>query len=399
MKLRIILFAVIATLAVNTICHAADQVLSTNIQQTDVNLFIPENAKVIRGVLINPADKNVGVGTVWGESCRHWGMAHMGIMLENVDKRNNRPKTIKNVIEASLKEFAQKSNHPELVNAPFLFGGMSKGGGWSAEIGQDLGPRTIAFNNVCGWVGKPEKDLSMPAIIVIGGVSDGFKMLEAIGTQYEPARAKGATWCLALQWGNAHNYGNANALAFPFLDAVIGARLPKDADPTKGVVNLIDIRPEDGWLGDRATWELNYATITSFADYKGDRQLASWLPNRYVAHVWRSFVSKDPPVQLSVASADGKLSAPPFKPIQKRFVIIPAGTSLKLTPEISAGVQIRKAAFYDGDIRLGESDKAPFDFAWEQIPAGPRSVFIEYTTADGTTGVSNPVLVITGSVQ
>jgi len=218
-----------------------------------------------------------------------------------VDKRNNRPNTLKKVIAAALQEFAVKTSHSELVDAPLAFGGMSKGGGWSAELGQFYAGRTIAFNNVCGWVGKPDKDLSMPAVVVIGGVPDGFKMLDAIATQYEPARKGGAPWCLALQWGNAHDYGNANALAVPFLDAVIAARLPQKVDPVVRPAKLKPMRLEDGWLGDRSTWETHYATIAKYADYRGDKAAASWLPNRYVAYTWRSFVSQSPPVQIAQA--------------------------------------------------------------------------------------------------
>lgn len=384
--MQIQLTAIVTLLLATLPSHAEDQVLSTNVDRTDVNLFLPDGVKHIRAVFINPADNSVGAGVVWSESCRHWSMAHMGVMLENVDKRNNRPTTIKKVIDAALKEFAAKSGHPELATTPFLFGGMSKGGGWSAEIGQDLGPRTIAFNNVCGWVGKPEKDLSMPAAIIIGGTPDGFKMLDAISTQYEPARKKGANWCLALQWGNAHNYGNANALSVPFFDAVIAARL--------GNGPLKDMPLDQCWLGDRTTWESNRAAIASHVDYTGDRQAASWLPNRYVAHVWRSFVSKDPPVQLNVATIDGRIAAPRFKATEKRSVIVPFDALLNLRPDFASGTQVREVAFYDGDIRLGQSSEAPFTFTWRDLPAGPRSVYAEYTLADGTVGVSNPVLVL-----
>lgn len=41
---------------------------------------------VIKAVLINPADKDADPGTVWGESVRILVCAHMGVMLENVDK-------------------------------------------------------------------------------------------------------------------------------------------------------------------------------------------------------------------------------------------------------------------------------------------------------------------------
>src|SRR5580765_377485 len=101
---------------------AQDIVLHANIEKTDVNLFLPANVRAIKAVLINPAGKSAGPGTVWGETVRHLGCAHMGVMLENVDKRNNRLATLKRVIDAALKQFAAESNHPELANVPFLFG-------------------------------------------------------------------------------------------------------------------------------------------------------------------------------------------------------------------------------------------------------------------------------------
>lgn len=104
MKRAITLFALL--LAV--FARADDQILSSNIDRTDVNLFIPDGIKPIRAVLINPADKNVGQNTVWGESCRHWEIAHMGVMMENVDKRNIRPRTITPRQMSDLIAFLQK---------------------------------------------------------------------------------------------------------------------------------------------------------------------------------------------------------------------------------------------------------------------------------------------------
>jgi hypothetical protein len=382
-------------------CHAPaeDTVLHTNIDRTDVSLFLPDGLKVVCGVLINPADTSVGAGTAWGESCRHWGMAQLGLMLENVDKRNNRPNTLKKVIAASLREFAARTSHPEIIDAPLAFGGMSKGGGWSAELGQFYAERTIAFNNVCGWVGRPDQDLSMPAVIVIGGIADGFKMLGAIGSQYEPARNRGAPWCLALQWGNAHNYGNANALALPFLDAVIAARVPRTVDRAAGPVKLKPMRLEDGWLGDRGTWESNQATVAPYAGYQGDKRTAAWLPNRYVAFVWRSFVSKDPPVQIVAATLDGKLAIEDFRPTDKRFLIVGRDEAVRLQARARGTGKIRSVALFDGDNKLGEATGPEFSLTWSHIPAGPRAVFAEYVTADGAHGLSNPVAVIASPHQ
>ncbi len=369
-------------------------VLHKNIERTDVNLFLPAKVAVFRAISINPADKSVGPGSTWGETLRSLSAAQMGVMLENVDKRSNRAGVIAKVIEAALKQFAAESHHPELVHVSFLFGGFSKGGGWSATLGQEFGPRTIAFNNVCGWVGEPEKDLSMGGVIIIGGIPDGFKMLDAIPTQYEPARKKGAPWTLALQWDCAHDYANANTLAMPLFAACVRARLPENASPVKGPVKLNALKLEDGWLGDRTTWETNYATIAKYADYRGDKDAASWLPDKYVACVWRSFVSKLPPVQIAAAAKDGGAKLPDFSPKVKRTLIVPQGSAVTLGAAIKAGTKVASLDYYEGDVLLGSVKPDRTEFIWENITAGPRAVYIEYTLADGKKGVSNPALVI-----
>lgn len=219
-------------------------------------------------------------------------------------------------------------------------------------------------------------------------------MLDAIDTQYEPALQKGACWCLALQWVNAHNYGNANSLAIPLLDAVIAARLSKTADTPSGPATLTAMKLEDGWLGDRGTWEGNRARIARYAEYPGDKAAATWLPDRYVAYTWRSFVSKNPPMQLDAATSEGRLTTAAFKPTEKRFLIVPPDASIELAADVRKGTSIRRAAFYDGDRLVGEALSAPFRLAWSGITPGPHSVFIEYTTSAGELGYSNPVLVI-----
>ena len=281
-----------------------------------------------------------------------------------------------------------------MINAPLAFGGMSKGGGWSAELGQFYAERTIAFNNVCGSVGKPDQDLSMPAVIVIGGVADGFKMLDAIPIQYEPGPKEWRGLVSRSAMGQRPQLWQCQRSGLP---------VPRRGDcdgraagrrPTAGPMKLKPMRIEDGWFGDRRTWETNYAAVAGYADYKGDKASAAWLPNRYVAYVWRSFVSRDPPVQVVAQRTDGRLKTPPFKPMDKRFLIVPHGTGVELAAKFVLGAEIRKVAFYDGDVRLGEAAVSPFQFSSSQVPAGPRAVFAKYTTADGKVGVSNPVLIL-----
>jgi hypothetical protein len=94
-------------------------------------------------------------------------------------------------------------------------------------------------------------------------------MLNSIPEQYDPGRKQGALWTLAMQWGAAHDWNNANALVVPFLEAMMRARVPQNASLLDGPVKLNELKEADGWLGDRGTWEGNLATIAPWGKKKG----------------------------------------------------------------------------------------------------------------------------------
>jgi hypothetical protein len=365
--------------------------LNAEIDGVEVHLWIPDGVKTVRGVLANPADPKVGGGN-WGEAMRHHDFAHMGLMIRDL-KRGGRAGIVQSAMEKALKEFAATSGHPELEQAPLCFAGMSKGGGWSAELAKQLPDRTIAFANVCGWVAdsKSPSLLQTPGLFVIGAQPDGFKMLDAIPKDFDPARQQGAVWALALQWGVGHDYANANALVLPFFDAVIPKRLPQGASAGTGLVKLNPLRPEDGWLGDRSVAQGHWATVAPWAEFKGDKAAAVWLPNAYVAAVWRAFVSTNPPVRLDAATADGSAKLPPAG---KRGMIVERGAAIVLEAAVTEGFAVREIVFFDGDQLLGKSTGPPWRFEWNQPPGGARGVYAQWTLADGMQGASNPGLIV-----
>jgi hypothetical protein len=227
-------------------CAAAaeDRIVNTEIDGVEARLWIPKDNPTLRGLIVNPADVNVGSGA-WAETMRPLGFGHVGLMIKDL-KRNNRPRIIQAAFEKALAEWAVSEKRPELTKIPLMFSGMSKGGGWSSELAMKMPDRTIAYANVCGWVTKYEsavaaKGAGVPGIFVIGGVPDGFKMLDAIPAQYDPARKAEAPWTLALQWGIAHDYANANTVVLPFLQSVARSRLADD-----GSLKAADAKA--GWL-------------------------------------------------------------------------------------------------------------------------------------------------------
>ncbi|WP_439630379.1 hypothetical protein [Gemmata sp.] len=371
-----------------------DVVLTANIDKTDITFFLPADTAGVRFVLVNPADKNAGPGSTWGEAARGLGGAQLGLLMENVGGRNNRPAALAKTIAAALEKFAADTGHPELAHAPYFLAGFSKGGGFSATIAQENPGRSIGFGDVCCWVPEPNKDLSAGGLIVIGAKPDGFKMLDAIPKNYDPARAKAAPWTLALQWDCGHDYGNATALLLPYMAAVVEARLPKAAAPYAEAVKLAPLQIEAGWLGDRTKWNAPLAGIAPYGEYKGDKDAAVWLPSKSLAYTWRSFVRQNPPVQLAVKTATGDVQLPPFTAKAKRSIVVPANAPLVVSAEVKPGTKVKSLDYYDGDVKLATVAPDKTEWRWEKVPPGLHALHIEYQLDDGSVSVSNPALVI-----
>ena len=376
-----------------------DAILRTVTDGVEINMWIPAGVKVLRGAFVDPANARVGSdaedpsAAVWEETCRNLDCGHVGMILQNMS-RNNRPTILQKALAAALKDFAGRSGHPEIEHMPLAFSGMSRGGGWSVSTAFRMPGRAVAYANVVGWVADSkgtDEQLAIPGLFIIGSVPDAFQMLDAVPKDYDPGRRRGAPWTLAIQWGAAHDWHNATALVLPYLDAMFRARVPADADAAGGPVTLKPVRLEDGWLGDRATWEGHFATIAPWSEYPGDRAAAVWLPNRALAFLWRAFESKDPPVRIDAASADAKVRLPEGK---KRRMVVEAGAAVVLEAVVSAGTDVRTLRFYAGDQVLGEVAQAPWRVAWKDAPSGPHGVFALWESASGKQGVSNPVLIV-----
>jgi len=228
----------------------------------------------------------------------------------------------------------------------------------------------------------------------IGAVPDDFKMLPDIESHFLPARRKGLPWGLAVQWGCAHDFGNSACLFVPWVEAVVAARVPTDWNPLAGPVKLRDVKQEDGWLGDRASTEGNFATVEPWADYKGDKAAASWLPNRAVASVWRALMSKDAPVTLEAATLDGKAKLLPFSPKAERGALLEPGAEMLLSVALNDGFTVTKVEFFEEDRLLGKAAQAPWQWTWKNISQGPHVVYAQWTTVEGKHGATNPALFV-----
>jgi hypothetical protein len=373
----------------------SDRVFRTVIDGVNVNLWLPKGVKTLRAAVVFPSDPRVGAENLsWIETCRPLAAAQIGMELQDMN-RNSRETILKNALLATLTQFAGESGHPELITAPLFFTGMSRGGVWSASLAKMMPQRTLGYANVCGWVQDPEPAAlhTVPALFVLGSVEDDFHMLKNISTEYDPARRRGAQWTLALQWELAHEFGIAYTLAIPFFEWTVRARLSGDRRNAGPVLKTL--REQDGWLGDRGTWDGNFAVIAPWAKYTKDRSAAVWLPNQYLACVWRALQSRDAPLRLDAAVGDGTERLLPRGSGKPRRLVVSHSASVTLeailSPTVSAAPLIKSVQFFDGDRAIGKAVPVPpWRTTWKPSTAGAHAVYICYQGPDGREGVSPP---------
>ncbi|WP_075089823.1 hypothetical protein [Verrucomicrobium spinosum] len=197
-----------------------------------------------------------------------------------------------------LKEFGQKSGHPELANAPLFLYGHSNGTGFSAIFTATESSRVWAWVSMrpgtTFQVYQPERlkclacDLwrrrSLPRPPFQGGKPDRG------GSHAQETRR---LWTSTVEPKTGHGPGGKTwPLVFSFLRHTFAARVPTDSDPGKGPIKLTVPAVESGNLGknwDPATGGYQTLKTAPFQTYSGEKATASWLVNEAFAKDWQSF--------------------------------------------------------------------------------------------------------------
>lgn len=179
----------------------------------------------------------------------------------------------------AIEEFAYRTDRPELENLPLLFWGHSAGGMFSLSFMNwrpDLVAVVAAIRTPIYNAEVKDSSFAIPTMFLLGE-NDDVELNESCISYCTENRNKGALWSYALEPLIGHSIGNADYLSLPFLIKVLTKRA--------GMVNL----PEDsGWLGDYST-----GNISSYNAYNGNKSGAAWLPDEYIAGLWKKYQSGD----------------------------------------------------------------------------------------------------------
>ncbi len=346
-----------------------DQRAKPPYDETQFDLWLPDGVTVVRGAVVNPFHRPAATQRHWQEACRHWGFALVGCDFFGV-KDADFP-----TLFTALERFAQQTGHPELAHVPLCYVGMSAGAGMSMRFTALAPHRTLAAAPVCLEVGPRTPESRSVPIVTIFGEKDGRQM-EQLLTRLPSERREHARWAIAVQWGRRHEFGRANNLVLPWFDRVIAHRLPQSVPAGTGVT-LREYLESSGWLGSTADW----ATIAPYADYSGDRALACWLPDAYVAHVWQAFVVRAPQVRIEEPAGLGD-GAP--------LVVHRSGEPIAIRLKLNDPQAVARVEIYRGDQRWLAAEGPATELEGPPLPPGIHALIAVAVRTDGTRHLSPP---------
>jgi hypothetical protein len=375
--------------------------------------WIPPGVKTLRGVIVH--QHGCGEGScksgLTGAYDLHWqalakkhDCALLSPCYEQPDKADCQmwcdPRNGSDAaFRKALADLGAKSGHPELAKVPWALWGHSGGGHWAGGMVM-LHPERVA----AAWLRSgvpllkddpkrkgikahklPEAALKVPLMCNLG-TKEGVTVKEKNFAGVWPAnevffnevRGKGGLVGVAIDPLSSHDCGNQRYLAIPWLDACLGARLPKAAgDP------LVAMPADQAWLAPPTGIEAAAA-----AKFSGEPLKAAWLPNEAMARAWMEYVK------------DTKVSDTTPPPA-------PTGVRLKgntLTWESEADLESGLASFIierDGKVlaTVPERGKNPFgrpvfqNLQYSDTPTQPL-VPMQFTDAKADTGKKHTYRVV-----
>lgn len=198
-----------------------------------------------------------------------------------------------------LRTLGQKSGHSELEHAPLFLYGHSNGTGFSAVY------PTYMPERVWGWVSmrpgttfqvyQPRAAL-VPGLVIFGEDDPFFarpSREENLAVVPTLRKNHQAVWNLAVEPKTGHGPGEKTwPLAFSFLRHSFVARVPRNVSAKKGPVPLRSLSLESGYLGQNWSSMLGgYQSLVTkpYAEFAGDKAVASWLINAEYAADWQAF--------------------------------------------------------------------------------------------------------------
>jgi hypothetical protein len=267
-------------------------------EEVAFDLWLPDGVENVKGIVVMS-----GHGS--GESLYRRAdlrtlakELHLGLFkfVGNPMQRGFWPQTL---LFDHLKALGEASGHPELEHAPLFLYGHSNGTGFAAVFPAYVPDRVWAWVSmrpgITFQVYQPAA-AQVPGLVIFGE-EDHFLARPSVAENLAvvPALRKNhsAVWNFAVEPGTGHGPGEKTwPLVFSFLRHSFAARVPVDADPKTGPVQLRPLTLESGHLGQN--WDATkggYQDLLTapYAAFPGDKSTASWLLNAAYTTDWQAF--------------------------------------------------------------------------------------------------------------
>ncbi len=273
----------------------------------EFELFLPpsiEEGEPVRGVIVASryqAGSEVYTHAGYRDLADRLGFAVLRHALYR--DRGGRPRLISDdqaarLLSDGLRRLAERTDRPELADAPLVLTGLSASGHQAVVLANHLADRTLAIvgYHTRGVMSYDDASFDIPGLFLIGG-RDSFYSPLVSHLHIVHTRRRGARLCGAVyQPLVPHQKLGSDEVVLAWLDEVIRLRLPDKPVELGRKPSLRRIDPDAGWL---CTVIYDPQTeIRTFADpatkvvpasaFKGDAAEAYWMPSEAVAMLWQA---------------------------------------------------------------------------------------------------------------
>jgi len=342
-----------------------------------VALWLPDEIREIRGVVIEMHQSQVAYCRDMQQFARGIGFGVYAMLIRWAD--------FEKVLPDQIAELGKAIGHPEMGNVPWaVIGGSRNAGALCMYARKDPNRILCVLMN-----GSPGHNMNLAdpddmrtfratPLFAVNGSADPFVngACNWFKGAYPPVMKARLPYGGAITWGGGHGATDNHVMYWPFVEAAVAARYPKDASPLAGPVRLKPLSYDSGWLVGPVNWDdPGGETAAPVAQYKGDIARATWLPDARTVAVWRAYMVRQPAATVvAQGGADGK-------------------TALKLA---GAADDAREAKFYDGEVLLGAASAAPFALVTDKLAKGPHYVYATVADAAGRQRYCRPITVVHG---
>lgn len=270
----------------------------TNYQKAEFRLWYPDNARLIRAVLVlmpgANADGRPDVDDRFWQSfasrndialigCHITDKPHEEAFIENYA---NAAQGSGQALLDALAGLSGPSDHPELMNAPLLLWGMSAGGEFNYEFTAWKPDRVVAFVANKGGIYftalLPAAARRVPALLFVG--EEDLELRKHVITGlFALNRRAGALWALVEEPKIGHVVGRSREMAALFFDAVLSLRVGW----TASAASLVQLEERSGVVVDLIQRDDPRTNVAS-------SHLTAWFPTERVARAWQALRRNEP---------------------------------------------------------------------------------------------------------